>query len=102
MKNYVILASILMMVSGCTLAPHGNSEFVKQRNMDIGRSIEKVALTSAKVVAFDDHQDMYVYQTGKDCEFVYYVSKDSKNVLSWDYLSEPETCYIPIDFVEPW
>ena len=93
------LAGLLILVSaGCA----SHDYFVRSRDYDIGKTIREAGVPDpVSIEPIDDQTSRYIFEykdTG--CRFAYTVDNQTKRVLSWKFLSDPDRCYTTTTFID--
>ena len=89
---------ILMLASaGCT----SHKEFVRSLDDDIGKTTKEAWVPDpSSVEPIDDQTSRYVYEykdTG--CQWFYVVDNRTNRILSWQFISDPNRCYMTMSLV---
>ncbi len=92
-----ILLLLVLAGGGCT----SHKMFVGERNFDIGRVITDVPVPDPiEIEPIDDQTSRYIIEfkdTG--CRWSYTVENSTKKILSWQYISNPDLCYMTMSLV---
>jgi len=99
MDSRSYLAALLILVSvGCT----SHKEFIRSRDYDIGKTTREAGVPDpVSIEPIDGQTSRYIYEY-KDagCRFAYTVDNQTKRVLSWQLLSDPDRCYTTTTFID--
>ena len=96
-RGYLVVLLILVS-AGCT----SRKEFIRSCNYDIGKTIREAGVPDpVSIEPIDDQTSRYIFEykdTG--CRFAYTVDNQTKRVLSWQFLSDPDRCYTTTTFID--
>lgn len=101
MKNTLLVLSITAMISvGCVSHEQAKQMFVQHRNFDQGRSVREVPLPPlVRVEPINDKTSLYIYEfKATGCRWSYTVDNETKKILSWKYISDPDLCYMKVNY----
>ena len=78
--------------------------FRDERDYDIGRVFSGIPIPEpTKITPIDKEKAEYLIEfkdTG--CQWIYVVNMTTKIVESWRYVSDPQKCYLEINWFGPW
>ncbi len=81
---------------------HGQAKqlFVRERDFDIGRSIKEVPLPSpTEIMPVNEQTSLYIYEfKNTGCRWSYTVDNETKKVRSWQFVSDPDLCYMRVSY----
>lgn len=104
MKTVLITFIILFLTSiiGCVSIEKRRLIFIDERNFDIGRVVFDVPLPEPiDIIKIDEAKSKYLYKfEDSGCQWIYIVDNKSKRIISWEFISDPDFCYI--EFKGPW
>jgi len=89
----VLLYSFVLV--GCISFNAKRTLFINTRNYDIGRKIDVVPVPDPiEIKAISVDHEIYVFQyVNTGCRWCYIVDKSTKEIISWEYLSNSDLCY---------
>lgn len=69
--------------------------FITRRNNDIGKYVYNIPLPDPiQIIKIDEYQSKYIYEYKETkCQWLYIIRNDTKEIMSWDYISDPYLCY---------
>ncbi|MGD0278630.1 MAG: hypothetical protein ABSC11_04935 [Smithella sp.] len=78
--------------------------FIRERDFDKGRTVKEVPLPEpVKVESINDHTSLFIYEfktTG--CRWSYTVDDETKRIISWQFISDPDLCYMKVSYGGAW
>jgi hypothetical protein len=97
MKNNILILLILAALCvGCVSHENAKRLFLRDRDFDVGRTVSSVPLAPPiKIEPIDERTSLYIYEfkdTG--CCWSYTVDNETKKIISWKLISNPDTCYV--------
>ncbi len=101
MKNRLALLLLLTTMSiGCLSHDQAKLLFIQERDFDRGRLIRQVPLPQPiKIEVVDEKTSLYIYEFKRTgCQWSYTVDNESKRILSWQYISDPDLCYMKVSY----
>ena len=86
------LPVFLILAVGCA----SHKMFVEECNFDVGRPIREIPLPHpTSIEPIDAQTSRYIYEyKNTGCRWSYTVDNKTERVLSWQYLSDPNCCYV--------
>lgn len=104
MKKTVCFFISCLLFCSCSSTYTDNDRFARSRSYDVGRRVDlSPAMPPSKIDSYDEYSNSYYFKIG-ECEWVYYVNKETKIVESWQYVSPPDKCLEKVDWFSgrPW
>lgn len=98
-----LVCSMLPWLISC--APEGKRRtyFSETLNNYIGRSIDDYWLAKPVDVDYEENEIIYYYVNNEiGCKWVLIVSKESKIIKKWKYISKADRCFEQINWLGPW
>lgn len=74
--------------------------FVGERNFDIGRIVTSLPIPEPyEIMALGNGKSEYIYEfKNTGCKWAYIVNDSTSKVESWHYVSDPDLCFLTIDW----
>jgi hypothetical protein len=98
MKLAALVALALPLLSACLSHERARQMSIAERNFDIGRVVTEIPIPKpSSVVPLDEGTSLHVYEfkdTG--CKWSYAVDNNTKRVLSWKFIGDPDLCYLTL------
>ena len=102
-KRIIILSLLLLLLSGCYSMTTKRQWFVDARNYDIGRNIGEIPIPEPKAVKIETpERSRYFYRFPNGCEWSFEVADRNKEVVSWRFESNPDLCFLTMNWGDPW
>lgn len=98
MNKILFFLILVVMFCGCAT----NAHFVRDKNYDVGRSVDLCWYSPSKIIPLNQDQDKYLFERDNGCKWAYYVNKKTKIVESWEYISSPDKCQTGVGWFKPW
>ncbi len=95
MKNIFLYILIALSIHCSTTLQFRKEMFITRRNNDIGKYIDNILLPDPiQIIKIDEYQSKYIYEyTKTKCQWFYIIRNDTNEIISWDYISDPDLCY---------
>jgi len=95
-RTIIVLLLMMVLILGCVSREQARRLFVQERDYDMGRNIVEVPLPPPnKIEPIDNDTSAFVYETRHTgCRFSYVIDNKTKRVRSWQFLSDPDLCYL--------
>jgi len=92
----------LLLVSLASVGCRSHDYFVRSRDHDIGKAIWQAGVPDpVSIEPIDGQTSRYIYKyKNSGCRFAYTVDNHDKQVLSWQFLSDPDRCYTTTTFID--
>lgn len=92
----ILIVLALPLLSSCLSRERAKEMFVESRDFDVGRKVTEVPLGNPSSIApIDEHTSLYIYEfQNTGCKWSYVVDNNTKRVLSWKFISDPDLCYL--------
>ncbi len=91
--RYLVAVAAALLCSACT----SHSSFVRNRDFDVGSIVTLSPFLSKplRIESLDSKTSRYIYEfRNTGCQWAYIVDNTTKEVLSWEYVSDPKLCYM--------
>jgi hypothetical protein len=105
-KNRLLPVLLLLVMVNVSCVSHERAKlmFIQERDFDKGRTVREVPLPEpVKMESINEHSTLYIYEfkdTG--CRWSYTVDNETKRILSWQFISDPDLCYMEVNYFGPW
>ncbi len=94
--------SILLVLTLASAGCASHRAFVQARGYDIGKPVREVHASPDPIIEpIDDQTSRYIFEykdTG--CRWSNAVDNRTGRILSWQYVSDPNRCYMTISFID--
>ena len=92
----IITIALLTSILGCLSIERGRLLFVEERNYDIGRVIYNVPLPEPnEIIKIDERKSKYLYKVkSTGCLWFNIIDNKTKKIISWEFISDPDLCYL--------
>ena len=95
---------LLLLVALISVGCRSHDYFVRSRDYDIGKTVWQAGVPDpVRIEPIDDKTSRYIYEykdKNSECRFAYTVDNDTKRILSWKFLSNPDHCYTETTFID--
>ena len=98
------LLLLTMLCVSCVSHERAKLLFVRERDFDKGRLIDVVRVPPpARVEPINERTSRYIYEF-KDggCRWFYVVDNKTHTVISWQYMSDPNLCFMELKYGGAW
>ena len=94
----------LASVSGCMSLTKKQQMFKDHREYDIGRSICDIPVPEpTEISPTHNGKSEYLFEfKNTGCQWIYVVDDSTHKVESWRYVSDPQKCFLEINWRGPW
>jgi len=91
-----MLVLVLTCNLSCVSHERAKQMFVDARDYDVGRIVTQIPLPPPiKIVPLNKDASVYIYEfKNTGCQWSYVVDNTSKRVVSWQFISDPDLCYL--------
>lgn len=97
-SKFLILLILATLFVNCISHERAKQMFVENRDFDVGRIVSVVPLPPPnRIEPIDKRTSLYIYEfkdTG--CSWSYTVNNETKRILSWKFISDPDLCYMKL------
>lgn len=100
--NGRIFLIALLVIGSCGCA--SRKDFIRSCDYDVGKAIWQAGVPDpVSIEPVDDRMSRYIFEYEKSgCRWAYIVDNQTKQVLSWQFISDPKRCYVTTDYLGPW
>ena len=93
-----------LVVSGCMSMSQKQQMFIDERNHDVGRLISHIPVPEpTKITPINNGKNEYLIEfTKTGCQWIFVVDESTKKVENWRYASDPQNCYLEINWFGSW